>query len=228
MFKTETHLHVAEVSDCSKLKASEMIKAYHKAGYKTVFVTDHFTACFLDSLGDIPYEDKITVFLSGYYKAKVVGDSLGMNVMMSAEISLESCPNHYLAYGVTKAFLVAYPELCYMSAEELYRVAKKHGIFLVQAHPHRDGVCYPTPEFVDGMEIYNPNPRHEDHSDKTEAVVREYGLCVTGGSDSHRPEDIARSGVETEEEIKTTEDFVAAVKSGRATIIRSEGGRSVF
>ena len=220
MFKTETHLHVAEVSNCSNLKASEMIKAYHNAGYRTVFITDHFMTRFLDSLGDIPYEEKVTVFLSGYYKAKVVGDAFGMNVILSAEISLDGSPNHYLAYGITKDFLVGYPELCRMSIEELYTVAKKHNVFLVQAHPHRDGLCYPTPEFIDGMEIYNSNPRHEDYSDKTAAVVQEYGFYVTGGSDAHRPEDIALSGIETEEEIKTTDDFVSAIKNGRATIIR--------
>jgi len=37
MYKTEAHLHVSEVSPCSKLKATEMISLYHDAGYKTVF-----------------------------------------------------------------------------------------------------------------------------------------------------------------------------------------------
>ena len=222
MFKTETHMHLAEVSGCSRLKASEMVKAYHAAGYKTLFVTDHLMQKFFDSLGCVPHEDKVAIFLSGYYKAKVVGEALGMNIIFSAEVSLKDSPNHYLAYGITKEFLLVYPELCLMSAEELYAVAKKHGIFLVQAHPHRDGTCFPTPEHVDGMEIYNPNPRHEDYSDRTEKIAKEHGLYVIGGSDSHRTEDIAGSGVLTEEEIKTTEDFVAAVKSGKAVIIRED------
>ena len=38
--------------------------------YKTVFVSDHLMQDWCDSLGDIPWADKMTIFLSGYYKAK--------------------------------------------------------------------------------------------------------------------------------------------------------------
>ncbi len=40
MFKTETHLHVSEVSPCGKVKAIDMVKLYHKAGCKTLFVSE--------------------------------------------------------------------------------------------------------------------------------------------------------------------------------------------
>ena len=43
MYKTEPHLHTSEVSLCGKISAEEMIKLYSKAGFSTVFVTDHFT-----------------------------------------------------------------------------------------------------------------------------------------------------------------------------------------
>ena len=70
MFKTETHLHTAEVSRCSRLHALDIIKLYKAEGYSTVFVSDHFQPNTMDVLGDIPWEHKVSIFLSGYYRAK--------------------------------------------------------------------------------------------------------------------------------------------------------------
>ena len=34
MYKTETHLHTAETSDCGHIKAKDMVELYHEADYK--------------------------------------------------------------------------------------------------------------------------------------------------------------------------------------------------
>ena len=68
--------------------------------------------------------------------------------------------------------------------------------------------------------MYNANPRHEDNSQKTEALILQHPLPVTAGSDTHRDEDVARSGLLSPREIKTSEDFIALLKSGEAKIIR--------
>lgn len=221
MFKIETHLHTIEVSPCSRIKAREMIRKYHEAGYSTVFVSDHFQENSIDALGDIPWSDKMAIFLSGYYKAKTEGENLGVNVLPAAEFKFSDSKNHYLAYGITKSFLDAYPELHKKTVAEFHEIAKANNIFVIQAHPYRDGSCFPTPEYVDGIEVYNSNPRHEDNSDKSEALVKECSqLYITGGSDAHRDEDIAGSGVLSEYEIKTSEDFINLIKSRKAEIIK--------
>lgn len=219
MYKIETHLHTAEVSRCSKLRADEMIRRYHEAGYSTVFVSDHFQPNSIDVLGDIPWEEKMAIFLSGYYKAKFEGDKLGVNVLPAVEFTFS---NHYLAYGITKKFLDSYPDIHKKTAAEFSKIAKENGIFVIQAHPYRDGKHRPTPELVDGIEIYNSNPRHEDHSELSEKLAKEHNLYVTAGSDAHRVEDIAGSGLISEWEIKTVDDFIALVKSGKAKIIKKE------
>lgn len=220
MYKTETHLHVAEVSPCGKLKSTEMVKLYHEAGYQTMFVSDHYDVTKFDMLGDIPWEEKTTILMSGYYRAKVAGQKVGMHILPAAEIMFEGCPNHYLVYGITKAFMDEYPEFYKMTVEEFARIARERGFLLIQAHPFRDGHNYPTPEYVDGIEVYNSNPRHADFSDKSEQIARENNLYMIGGSDAHRPEDVAGSGILSEYEIKTVEEFIAAVKSGKTEIIR--------
>ncbi len=220
MYKTETHLHVAEISGCSRIKAAEMVKLHSEAGYKTICVSDHLNQIFLDSLGDIPWEDKMTIFLSGYYKAKEAGKKYGINVIMSAEIMFEESKNHYLVYGATKEFLASYPNICKMSVKDFYKIAKEHNVFVVQAHPFRDEICFPTPEYVDAMEVYNSNPRHVDFSEKTAECVKVNGLYMTSGSDSHRLEDIGKGGILSEQEIKSAEDFITLIKSGNAVIFK--------
>jgi hypothetical protein len=173
-------------------------------------------------LGDIPWDEKITVFLSGYYKAKYEGDLIGVNVILGAEFCFGDSKNHYLAYGITKEFLTRYPELHKMKGSEFLNIARNEGIFIVHAHPYRDGSQSATPELVDAIEIYNSNPRHEDHSELSEALAEKYGLPVSAGSDAHRDEDIAGSGIETEEEIKTVSDFIRLVKEKKVKIIRRD------
>lgn len=220
MFKTETHLHTAEVSRCGKKRAYDMVRAYKEAGYSTVFVSDHFQKNTLDALGDLPWEEKITIFLSGYYCAKYEGDQIGVCVLPAAELCFAGDPNHYLIYGITKQILAGYENLHTYGIEKLRDIARRHGLLLVQAHPYRDGHCYPRPDMVDGMEVYNSNPRHEDFSERAEAVAREHGLSMIGGSDAHRDEDVAGSGILTEEKIETAEQFIRLVKEGKCEIIR--------
>jgi predicted metal-dependent phosphoesterase TrpH len=199
-----------------------MIRQYKEAGYSTVFVSDHFQSNSLDVLGDIPWNEKITIFLSGYYKAKYEGDQLGVTVLPAAEFCFADAKNHYLACGITKEFLCAHPELHKMKGAEFLALARAEGIFIVHAHPYRDGSQSATPELVDAIEIYNSNPRHEDHSELSEALAEKYGLPVSAGSDAHRDEDIAGSGIETEEEIKTVSDFIRLVKEKKVKIIRRD------
>ncbi len=222
MFKTETHLHTAEVSPCSHIRARQMVRKYKEAGYSTVFVTDHFQAGTVDSYGDIPWADKMAIFLAGYYVAKCEGDKIGVNVLPGAEICFTGVPNHYLVYGISKEFLDKYPELHTYGIEKFSEIARENGVFVVQAHPYRDGHCFPTPEFIDAVEVYNSNPRHEDHSDMTEKLSAEHGLPVSAGSDAHRDEDVALSGVETDVEVKTAEDFINLVKLGKVKVIRGD------
>lgn len=220
MFKTETHVHTTEVSQCSKRRARDLVKAYKEAGYSTIIITDHFQTNTVGTYGDIPWSDKMTIFLYGYYRAKFEGDKLGLNVLPGAEFGFPGVPNHYLAFGITKEFLDSHPDLHKYDIETFSRVAREAGIFIVQAHPFRDGKCFPTPEYIDGIEIYNSNPHHEDHSDMSEELAKAHGLYVTAGSDAHGDASIAGTGLESDYEIKTIEDFISLVKSGKAKIIK--------
>ena len=220
MYKVETHLHTSEGSRCGKLPAKEMIEYYHRAGYKTVFVTNHFASKQLDSWGDISWEEKMDRYLLGYRNAKEAGEALGMNVLLSAEFAFADSRRHYLAYGIDEAFLKAYPHLEKMSAADFWPIAQKHDLLVIQAHPFRDLSQTPTPGIVHGLEVVNPNPRHKPYDQFAEEIAMEFGLYRTSGSDAHRPEDVARGGMISREEIRTVEEFIQLVKNGTGELIR--------
>lgn len=213
MFKTEPHLHTQEISFCANVRSDLMAEAHYKAGYKTIFVTEHLAKLFSSCLGDLPWEDKVTIFLSTYQRAKVKGEALGLNVIMGAEVTFENVPNDYLVYGITKEFLLGCPEVHKMGIEKFSEYAHKNGVFIVQAHPYRDNVCYPTPEYIDAVEVYNTNPRHENYCEKTLELAKLNNLYITAGSDAHRNDDVGSSAILTDFEIKTAEDYINALKN---------------
>lgn len=222
MYKTETHLHVSEVSPCSRISAAEMVKAYHEAGYKTLIVSDHFQNGYIERLGDLPWDDKVEHFLSGYEAVKAAAEEFSMNVILSAEIRFNNSRNHYLLYGIDGAFLKQRPDVLDMSIEEFYPYAKERGVTIVQAHPFRDEKCIPMPDYVDGFEVYNSNPRHKNFTEKTLEMARSCNMPMTAGSDTHRDEDIALTGVMTENEIRTVDDYVEALLKGELKMINGE------
>lgn len=216
MFKTEPHLHVAEISPCSQIKAAEMIRLHKEAGYHTVFVSDHLKSRFYNKYPELSLRDKVDKFLSGYDIAKSAGDELGVTVLPAAELTFDHSPNHYLLYGFDREFFYSLPDIFTMPKEEFYKYARAHGVTVVQAHPYRDGTNTPdAPEMIDAVEVYNTNPRHENYSDDALRYAEEHGLRITGGSDTHRLEDIGRGGVYSEEKISSPEDYVRLLLSGK-------------
>jgi len=216
MYKTETHLHTSEGSRCGKLTAADMVARYKADGFHTVFITDHFQKTHVDERGET-WDERINSFLSGYRAAKTAGDEKGLVVLLGAEFGFVKHPNHYLVYGFDEPFLIEEGERALaMDPADFLSEARARGFLVVQAHPFRDGKCVPKPEWVDGFEVHNTNPRHENFDEKCEAVAAEYNLFRTGGSDAHRPEDVAGTGVVTETPIESVDAFIQAVRDGAA------------
>lgn len=223
MFKTEMHLHTKESSGCGWLTAEEMVELYCQAGYSTICVCDHLKEDHLLHWGNVSWKEKINKHLIGYKNAKKSAKKYNMNILLATEIEfLKTKPNHYLLLGVTEEFLINNTNICDMSIEEFSSIAKENGIFTIQAHPFRDNVNFPTPNFVDGIEVYNSNPRHQNFSEKSFKIAKSYNLHITAGSDAHRIEDVALSGILTENEIKNSADLITAIKEDSIKLIYSE------
>lgn len=128
----ELHLHTAEVSGCASVKGADSPLIFKNGGYDLICVTDHYkytTFWEFNDAGDPSWEKRAEYFLSGYRKAKAVGNKIGISVLLGAEICFDRCPNDYLVYGITEEMIYEYPELYKWSIEEFSDFARKNNLF---------------------------------------------------------------------------------------------------
>lgn len=220
-YKVETHAHTAEVSTCGHLDGETLIRLYAESGYSTVFITDHFYSAFFEKQGDIDWHKKLCAYRKGYEAAKMAGEKYGVCVLWGAEMRLDCCPNDYLVYGLSEQFLETHEEILKLDLIAFSNLVRENGGLIVQAHPTRRPKSCPTPEFVDGFEVHNTNPRHAEHADYAyeNELAEKYGLLKTGGSDTHRTEDVGLGGMAFPFLITSVSDYIRAVKKGEGCVL---------
>lgn len=221
MFCFDTHVHTSEVSFCGHVPAEEMVKLYVKAGYSGFTVTDHYNRNSMKSHGCTTAEECAETFLKGYRNAKAYGDTVGFDVLLGMELALTGSCNEYLLYGISEEFLYAHTEIYDADMTELRRLADENGFLIMQAHPYRPGMTRGVPGFLDGVEVFNGNPRHNSKNDLSLQYALQHGLLMTSGSDAHQIEDVGIGGLRTEERIADLETLKNIMKSGSAQLIRN-------
>ena len=220
MYKTEAHIHTKESSICGKADAARLVEIYKEKGFHTLFITDHINNGAFMSWEGLSWEERIDRFYLGYEEARRRGDEIGVRVLFAVEVKFmepEGNMHDYLVYGLDREFLKSHPYFNIGSLEEFLEI-KPEGALLLQAHPYRNG-CYPTPDLVDGIEVCNAHPRHENHNDSALALAKERSFPVSVGSDVHMEGDAARAYVLTDEPIETVEDYIEAIRSGSCSFV---------
>lgn len=213
--KFEMHMHTSEVSPCAKRRAFEGIKDYKEAGYDGVVITDHFNDYVLESFNGSD-EERVTRYLEGYHRAKEAGDTLGIKVLFGIETCLQGAQDDFLIYGVTPEFLYESPKLYEMSLEKLCESVHQAGGLVIQAHPFRGYCQIRDPKFLDGIEVFNGNPRHDSRNySAVEFVEKHLNLIQTSGSDYHESGDVARGGMEFTMNICSEQDLKKALVLGK-------------
>ena len=197
MYKIEPHLHTTHVSRCGRLEAKEIVAGYKAAGYSALIVTDHFNRTTFEHLGIDPAgkSDRIGAFLEGYRRVREEGERQGLRVFKGAELRFDECENDYLLYGWANELLAEPEEIFRMGIAAFSPIARGQGALLIQAHPYRHGCTPAIARYLDGVEVYNSNPRHDSRDALSVHYAQEFGLIGTAGSDCHRTEDIARAGI---------------------------------
>ena len=221
MYKIELHLHTALVSPCGKLSASEIADGYAAAGYDGVVVTDHYKRKTFEYIGIDPSDstvDRLGAFLAGYEAVCAECEKRGIRVYRGAEITFDGSPNDYLVFGWPDSLLADPEKVISMGLADFSAESRKAGALLVQAHPYR-GRCTPAdPEYLDGAEVLNAHPRHDDKNSDALAFAEKNCLIKTAGSDCHRTEDIGRAGILCETLPTDEEELVRIIRSGDYTI----------
>lgn len=224
MFKIETHLHTNHVSKCGWMDAQALAEGYQAAGYSGIAVTDHYNRDTFDYLqmDTAAHGDVMGAFLDGFRRMEEACARRGIRVYKGAELRFDECGNDYLLYNYPDELLAEPEEVFRLGIAAFAPLAREAGALLVQAHPYR-GKCTPAIyRYLDGVEVLNLNPRHENYNHRAEEYARMFGLMRLGGSDCHRAEDIGRGGILTEEVPEDTAGLVKLLREGRYAVIGTE------
>ena len=220
----EMHFHTKNTSNCANVKAEIAVEEYIRAGYDGIVVTDHLSPSTYMKYGRelLPWKKKVDFFLRGYKAAKKTAAGR-IPVLLGMEIRFRTSEgdNDYLVYGLNEDFLYEHPELLNLNIKKLYKMAQENGFLIFQAHPFRVGMKVTNPNHLDGIEVFNGNPRHNSSNDIAEMWAKKYDLGVTSGSDYHEIEDLGTGGIWFEKEILDNKTLVEELKKREYEIKKS-------
>ena len=215
------HFHTKNTSNCANVSAKIAVEEYIKAGYDGIVVTDHLSTSTYMKYGRelLSWKKKVDFFLRGYKEALKTANGR-INVLLGMELRFKTSEgdNDYLVYGITEEFLHEHPELLNLNIKKFYKLAQENGFLVFQAHPFRVGMKVTNPNFLDGVEIFNGNPRHNSSNDIAEMWAKKYDLLVTSGSDYHEIEDLGSGGIWFDKEIKDNKQLVEELLKGEYEI----------
>ena len=215
MYLFETHLHTSEASACAALSGAEMARLCFERGYSGFVVTDHFFNGYTAVPSDLPWTERVDIFVSGYLNAKSEGEKLGITVLFGIEFNF--CGAEFLTYGLEPDFVYNNPDMDRLCAGEYIGLVQKSGGLLSQAHPFReadyiDGIhLYPKTEAV---EVINSAHKNKDFDRRAFEYAAERNKIMTAGGDSHFTNNLDGTGVLFDFEIKNNTDFVNELRAG--------------
>lgn len=215
-FLYETHVHTAETSRCARATAREQVRFYKSRGFDGIVITDHFLGGNTTVPDDLDWEKRVSLFCRGYEEAAEEGEKLGLKVFFGWEHTHLGAD--FLTYGLDKQWLYNNRDLDLMDINSYLDFVRAQGAYVVHAHPFREDFYIPMiqllPRKVDAVEIINAC--RKDFENRLAAQYAEnYGLQIFAGSDNHVAERQKRlSGIETEKELSSIDELIAAVRAG--------------
>lgn len=216
----EMHFHTEEVSPCGHVSAADGVRLFHEAGYGGLVVTDHYTAGYFQSMPEEwPWKERLERYLTGWRTARKAGEALGLTVLLGLELRFAGSDNDYLVYGATPELLEAHPALYELDPAAFSAFARENGLWWAQAHPFRPGLTRCPAGYLDGLEIFNGNRRHNSHNDLAAAYAAENGLTAIAGSDYHELEDLTGAGVRFASEVRDNASLLAALRSKNFEVV---------
>ncbi len=206
--KVETHAHTAVVSPCGKLQPRELVRMHLRSGYSAIITTDHLVATLPLFRRVSSWRERVHRFFSGYRALRREASGTPLTVLPGFELTFASYPGRdFLVYGIDEETLADMPDLCALDPWAFRELASNAGALVFQAHPFRNDRPA-DPAVLDGVEVFNGNPRHDSGNERAERFAVENGLLAISGSDTHQAEDVARGGITLPETPRTIAEFV--------------------
>lgn len=224
IYKYETHLHTREASACASASGAEQARRYKELGYDGIMVTDHFFNGNTAIREYKDWEDRVRQYCAGYRNAKEEGDKLGLKVFFGIEYTYFGAD--LLTYGIDEQWLLNNPDVLKISVFEFCNRVHAYGGFIVHAHPFREADYLfdikLLPQWVDAVEVYNVGNRNRVYDERALWYADQFGLPHTAGTDNHHLHTEPVSGVTSEKEFFSFEDYANAVKNRQIGLILPE------
>lgn len=222
MYLYETHCHCSQCSACAISSARELVRAYHRAGYAGLVLTDHFIFGNTAVPRELPWAEQMQRYYDAYLEAKDEGDALDFDVIFGFEHAYGD-GKEVLIYGVGLDFLLVNPDIPRLSLEEFVERVHEAGGIVVQAHPYRERWYVnmsvgPRADLVDGIEVYNAGNKPGEDA-KALALAKTGNYILTSGGDVHWEQDahIGAAGIYLPRRVKNEWEFVQALKEKKHT-----------
>lgn len=216
MYKYEMHCHTRECSRCGKISGAQMADFYKSMGYTGIIISDHFLNGNTTVPKDLPWQDRIDMFCSGYESAKRRGDEIGLDVFFAWENSYMG--NDFLTYGLDKKWLLEHPYCDALPVKEYLRLVKESGGYSVHAHPYREAgyidMIRLLPREVDAVETMNAC-RTDFENKMADIYATEYKLTKICGTDNHIGQRESLAALELDFKAESVNDIISAVKDGK-------------
>ena len=141
-----------------------LAKRVRALGQSAVAVTDHYnrdTFAYLHIDTTVP-GDVTGPFLDGFRRMEEACAKQGVKVYKGAELRFDECENDYLLYNYPEELLARPEEVFHLGIAAFAPLARAAGALLIQAHPYRRKCTPAIACYLDGVEVMNRNPRHEN------------------------------------------------------------------
>ena len=212
MYLYETHMHTCQASACGRSTGKEHVHFYKDAGYTGIIMTDHFFGGNTAVNRELPWEERINLFWSGFEDAKEEGDRIGLDVFFGLEQNYAG--DEYLIYGLSKEYMLAHPEMAHWNRRQQLEEVHRAGGCVIQAHPFRirgymERIRVGT-AFCDGIEAANCGNEPLDDA-RAYRMGRAMNLVMTAGSDNHFSPIPEPFGVELGKRLTSIEDYVKII-----------------
>ena len=217
----ETHCHCAQCSRCAHSDSREMVRAYRKAGYAGLVLTDHFIFGNTAVSRSLPWADRMHRYYDAYLEAREEGEKLDFDVIFGFEHYYGS-GKEMLVYGVGLDFLLAHPEIQRIPLEEFAALVRSAGGLLIHAHPYRDRYyidlsVQPRIDLVDGIEVYNACSAPGEDVQALRLSREHPAFILSSGGDIHDASDprIGSGGILLPHRVRNEREFVQALRQKR-------------
>ena len=149
-----------------------------------------------------------------------IEDEFGMAILKASEV--ETDYGHVLVFGVNDDLVNAFDfARIDLPLVEVLEQSRRCGAVAVPCHPGRPrvGLCAHIEarggvEGIEWIEVFNGGSRSGE-DEASHELAREHGYAGIGGSDSHIVSHIGRCVTRFEDSVRTIEELVSALQSGR-------------